>query len=162
MKIQVSTPSFGKYFRYCVEFQGLFLWHSQNFYRRRQEALNAAFSDVWSVLLEFNFFSPSGLFDLKSGVVLATNYAHQLWFGRSSVGCHYSQVLCDFKVNSRIVPAGTRALGLYQINTQAPNTRSQLIAFIQENEAKALEDPAIAKQVKAAKRKLRISIDEEQ
>ncbi len=42
------------------------------------------------------------------------------------------------------------------------NTQSELIAFIQENEAKALEDPALAKQVKAAKRKLQISIEEEQ
>ena len=42
------------------------------------------------------------------------------------------------------------------------DTQAQLLTYIQENEAKALEDPALAKQVKAAKRKLQISIEEEQ
>jgi hypothetical protein len=123
MKIRISTPSFGKYFRYCIEFQGLLLWHSESFYHKLQDALNAAFLDVWCALIERNFSSPAGLFDLKSGVVLATNYAHKRGVGCDRfaqaqgayrVGCHYNDVLRDFKVNSCIVPAGTRALGLYE------------------------------------------------
>ena len=115
MEIKISTPSFGKYFRYCVEFEGLCRWHSQNFYRQCQEALDAAFSDAWSALLEFKFFNPSALFDLETGIVLATNYAHRLWVGRDSIGCHYSQILSGVEADSRILPAGTKPLGLYEL-----------------------------------------------
>lgn len=116
MKILISTPNFGSHFRYRVEFQGFLLWHSQNFYRQRQDALNSALSDAWSVLIELNFFTPIALFDLKSGVILAANYAHKCWLGCDSVGRHYNDVLSGLSVNnSQIVPAGTGALGLYEV-----------------------------------------------
>jgi hypothetical protein len=117
MKLIISTLKKGKYFCYRVEIQGLCLWDSQNFYHKRRDALSSAFLDAWSVLIDCIFFTPSGLFDLKTGVILATNYDHRRWLGRDCVGCHHSEVLCDFRVNSRIVPAGTRALGLYEVKT---------------------------------------------
>ena len=124
MKIIISVPQTDGNFRYRIEIQDLCLWDSQDFYQKRQEALSNAFLDAWSVVIDNLFFTPSALFDLETGVILATNYAHRLWLGRDCVGCHHSEVLCDFRVNSRIVPAGTRALGLYEV--RASEIRSAL------------------------------------
>lgn len=114
MEILISTPTSGQYFRYRIEFQGFWLWHSQNFYHKRLEALNAAFLDTWGVLIEFNFFSPTALFDLKSGVVLAVNHTHRCQLAHG-VGRHYSEVVGDRQLTSQIIPVGTQTLGLYEI-----------------------------------------------
>jgi hypothetical protein len=114
MEILISTPVVGQYFRYCVEFQGLLLWHGEKLYRHCQEALDAGLLDVETVLLEFNFFNPSGLFDLKSGVILATNHAHKRWLG-SGVGQYFLEVVGDRQLTSQIVPAGRAILGRYEI-----------------------------------------------
>jgi hypothetical protein len=116
MKIIISVPRTDGKFRYRIEIPDLCLWHSQSFYHKRQDALNAALLDTWSVLIEQIFFTPAGLFDLKTGIVLLANYAHRIWLGRDCVGSHYSQILSNFKADSRIVPAGTRALGLYEVS----------------------------------------------
>ncbi len=124
MEILISTPVVGQYFRYCVEFQGLLLWHGEKLYRHCQEALDAGLLDVETVLLEFNFFNPSGLFDLKSGVILATNHAHKRWLG-SGVGQYFLEVVgdseaskersADRQLTSQIVPAGRAIFGRYEI-----------------------------------------------
>lgn len=115
MKTLISVPKTNGKFHYRVEMRGLCLWHSQSFYSKRQDAIDSAFSDTWSVLIEQIFFIPAALFDLKTGVILSTNYAHRLWLERDCVGCHYSEVLGDLKVNSQILPAGTTFLGLYKV-----------------------------------------------
>ncbi len=114
MEILISTPAVGQHFCYCVEFRNLLLWHSEKLYRHCQEALDAGLLDAETVLLEFNFFTPSGLFDLKSGVVLATNCAHKRWLGHG-VGQRLLEVVGDRQLTSQIIPAGTRALGFYEI-----------------------------------------------
>jgi hypothetical protein len=43
----------------------------------------------------------------------------------------------------------------------AKHSQTELIAFIEANEELASKNPAIAQLVKAAKRKLKISLDEE-
>jgi hypothetical protein len=116
MKIIISVPRTDGKFRYRIEIPDLCLWYSQSLYHKRQDALNSAFLDTWTVLIEQIFFTPCALFNLKSGVILATNLAHRLWLGRDSVGCHYSEVLSDFKADSQIVAAGTEVLGLYEVS----------------------------------------------
>ena len=123
MEILISAPAVGQHFCYCVEFRNLLLWHSEKLYRHCQEALDAGLLDAETVLLEFNFSTPSGLFDLKSGVVLATNYAHKRWLGHG-VGQYLLEVVgesvallrsADRQLTSQIIPVGTRALGFYEI-----------------------------------------------